>query len=240
MKLSSKMAARVGALAAVVAMALPVAAQEAAIRESLGKRLPGLPKIDEVRETPMAGLYEVRTGTDVFYTDAKGDFLLRGSLLDTQSRKNLTEERIEKLTAIDFSKLNTKNAIRLVYGKGTRKMAVFEDPNCGYCKRFEKDVAQIDDVTMYVFVVPILGKDSVEKSKQIWCAKDRTKVWTDWMQHNKAPSGDGSCDTKALEENVAFIRQHRITGTPTMVFADGSRVAGAIGKQRIEERLARK
>ena len=240
MKLSSKMAARVGALAAVVAMALPVAAQEAAIRESLGKRLPGLPKIDEVRETPMAGLYEVRTGTDVFYTDAKGDFLLRGSLLDTQSRKNLTEERIEKLTAIDFSKLNTKNAIPIVYGKGTRKMAVFEDPNCGYCKRFEKDVAQIEDVTMYVFVVPILGQNSQEKARQIWCAKDRAKVWTDWMQHNVAPSGDGKCDTKALEENVAFIRAHRITGTPTMVFADGSRVAGAIGKQRIEERLARK
>lgn len=240
MKLNSKMTLRVGALAAVMAMALPVAAQEAAIRENLAQRLPNLPKIDEVRETPMAGLYEVRTGTNVFYTDAKGDFMLRGSLVDTQSRKDLTEERIEKLTAIDFSKLNTKNAIRLVYGKGTRKLAVFEDPNCGYCKRFEKDVAQIDDVTMYVFVVPILGQNSQEKAKQIWCAKDRAKTWTGWMQHNEAPTGDGECDTKALDENVAFIREHRITGTPTMVFSDGARVAGAIGKERIEERLARK
>ena len=240
MKLSSKMALRAGALAAVMAMALPVAAQEAAIRESLTQRMPNLPKIDEVRETPMPGLYEVRSGTDIIYTDAKGDFILHGSLLETKSRKNLTEERIEKLTAIDFSKLNTKNAIRLVYGKGTRKLAVFEDPNCGYCKRFEKDVAQIDDVTMYVFVVPILGRDSAEKSRQIWCAKDRAKTWTDWMQHNVAPTGDGKCDTKALDENIAFIRQHRITGTPTMVFSDGSRVAGAIGTQRIEERLARK
>ena len=231
---------RAGLLAALVAVTLPVAAQEAAIRENLARRMPNLPKIDEVRETPMAGLYEVRSGADIIYTDAKGDFILHGSLLDTQSRKNLTEERIEKLTAIDFSKLNTKNAIPIVYGKGTRKLAVFEDPNCGYCKHFEKDVAQIDDVTMYVFLVPILGRDSVEKSKQIWCAADRKKAWTDWMQHNVAPSGDGKCDTKALQENIAFIRAHRITGTPTMVFADGSRVAGAIGKQRIEERLARK
>ena len=240
MKLNSKMTLRAGALAAVMAVALPVAAQEAAIRENLEQRIPNLPKIDEVRETPMSGLYEVRSGTDVFYTDAKGDFMLHGSLVDTQSRRDLTAERIEKLTAIDFKKLNTKNAIRLVYGKGTRKLAVFEDPNCGYCKHFEKDVAQIDDVTMYVFVVPILGKNSQEKARQIWCAKDRAKVWTDWMQNNVAPTGDGECDTKALEENVAFIRAHRITGTPTMVFADGSRVAGAIGKQRIEERLARK
>lgn len=231
---------RAALLAALVAVALPAAAQEAAIRESLAQRMPNLPKIDEVRETPMSGLYEVRTGTDVFYTDAKGDFVVHGQLLDTRARRNLTEERIEKLTAVDYSKLNTKNAIRLVYGKGTRQLAVFEDPNCGFCKRFEKDVAQIDDVTMYVFLVPILGANSQEKAKQIWCAKDRAKVWTDWMQHGTAPTGDGKCNTKALDENVAFIRQHRITGTPTMVFPDGARVAGAIGKQRIEERLARK
>ena len=228
-------------LAALVAVTLPVAAQEAAIRKNLEQRLPDFPKIDEVRKTPMTGLYEVRSGMDVFYTDAKADFIiLHGSLWDTKSRKNLTEERVEKLMEVDFSKLNTQNAIPIVYGKGTRKMAVFEDPNCGYCKHFEKDVAQIADVTMYVFVVPILGQNSQEKSKQIWCAKDRSKVWTDWMQHNVAPTGDGKCDTKALDENIAFIRQHRITGTPTMVFPDGSRVAGAIGTQRIEERLARK
>ena len=231
---------RAAVLAALVAATLPAAAQEATIRENLGQRMPNLPTIDEVRETPMAGLYEVRTGTNVFYTDAKGDFMLRGSLVDTQSHRDLTEERIEKLTAIDFSKLNTKNAIPLVYGKGTRKLAVFEDPNCGYCKRFEKDVAQIDDVTMYVFVVPILGQNSQERAKQIWCAKDRVQVWTDWMQNNVTPTGDGDCDTKALDENVAFIREHRISGTPTMVFADGARVAGAIGKERIEERLNRK
>lgn len=231
---------RAALLAALVAVALPVAAQEAAIRKNLEQRLPDFPKIDEVRETPMGGLYEVRSGGEIFYSDAAGDFILHGSLLDTKSRKNLTEERMEKLMAVDFSTLNTKNAIPLVYGKGTRKMAVFEDPNCGYCKRFEKDVAQIDDVTMYVFVVPILGPNSQEKSKQIWCAKDRSKVWTDWMQHNVAPTGKGDCDTKALEENVAFIRQHRITGTPTMIFTDGTRAAGAIGKERIEERLARK
>ena len=224
----------------VAALALPAAAQEATIRENLAKRLPDFPKIDEVRETPMAGLYEVRSGSDIFYSDAKGDFLLNGSLLDTQARKNLTDERVEKLTAIDFSQLNTKNAIPMVYGKGTRKMAVFEDPNCGYCKRFEKDMAKVDDVTMYVFLVPILGPNSQEKAKQIWCSKDRAKTWTDWMQHNVQPEGKGDCDTKALDENLEFIRQHLITGTPTMVFADGSRVPGAIGVQQIEQRLARK
>lgn len=232
-------ALRASLSALLLALPLAAAAQEAAIRKNLADRVPGLNQIDEVRPTPMNGLYEVRVGTDIIYTDAEGNFLLQGSLLDTRARKNLTEERIEKLTAIQFGELNLKHAFHTVRGNGKRKVAVFEDPNCGYCKRFEKDLQQIDNVTVYYFLIPILGPDSVEKSRQIWCAKDRNKAWLDWMLRDIAPKGNASCNTDALTANMDFARKYRITGTPTLVFADGTRVPGAINAQQIEQFLSR-
>jgi thiol:disulfide interchange protein DsbC len=224
-------------LAGLMAAGLaPAVAQEAVIRKNLAERLPAFSKIDEVSKTPVNGLYEVRIEQDIFYSDAEGNFLIQGNLLDTRARRNLTEERIDKLNAIDFENLPFKDAFTIVRGNGKRRMAVFEDPNCGYCKRFERDLQKINDVTVYMFLFPILGPDSGDKAKNIWCAKDQGKVWQDLMVRD-VPVPKGSCDTAALQRNIEFGKKHRITGTPTLFFTDGSRVPGAIGAQEVEKQL---
>ena len=222
--------------AAALGLALSASAQESAIRKTLAERIPQLEKIDEVRTTPMTGLYEVRTGTDVFYTDAKGNFLIQGELIDTKARRNLTEDRIAKLSAVDFSALPLKDAFVTVRGEGKRQLVVFADPNCGYCKRFERDLQKIDNVTVHTFLYPILSPDSAEKSNNVWCAKDRTAAWDDWMLRDKTPAS-ASCDTAALQRNLAFGKKHKITGTPTLILSDGSRVPGAIAAADLEKRL---
>ena len=212
-------------------------AQEAAIRKNLAERLPAFAKIDEISKTPMNGLYEVRVNeSDIFYTDAEGNFLIQGNLIDTKAKRNLTEERVEKLNAIDFGALPLKDAFTIVRGNGKRKMAVFEDPNCGYCKRFERDLQKVSDVTVYMFLYPVLGADSVDKSKSIWCAKDRAKTWQDVMVRDM-PVTKAACDTAAVDRTLEFGRKHKITGTPTIFFADGSRVPGAISSAQVEKFL---
>lgn len=213
------------------------ASPEDTIRQTLNERIPQLTKIDEVRTTPMQGLYEVRVGTDVFYTDAQGNYLIQGELIDTQARRNLTEDRIKALTAVKFSDLPLNDAIKVVHGKGERHIAVFADPNCGYCKRFERDMQSVDNVTMHVFLIPILSPDSVEKSRNIWCAKDQAKAWQDYMLKGEK-STSATCDTKALERNLAFAHKYKITGTPTIVFTDNTRVPGAISAKDVEKRLS--
>lgn len=213
-------------------------AQEATIRKVLGERIPQLGKIDEVSKSPMSGLYEVRVGTDILYTDIDGNFLIQGELIDTKTRKNITEERIEKLTAIDFNALPLKDAFTIVRGNGKRKIAVFEDPNCGYCKHFERDLQKVDNVTVYMFLYPILGADSGEKSKAIWCAKDPAKAWQDWMVRDQPiPAPVANCDVSALTRNVELGRNHKITGTPTLIFIDGARVPGAVDAKQVEKML---
>ena len=220
-----------------LATSLFASAQESAIRKTLAERIPQLEKIDEVQSTPMPGLYEVRIGTDVFYTDAKGNYLIQGELIDTKARRNLTEDRIAKLSAVDFSALPLADAFTVVHGTGARKLAVFEDPNCGYCKRFERDLQKVQDVTIYTFLYPILSPDSAEKSRNIWCAKDRVAAWQDHMLRDKV-TPPASCDTSALQRNLAFGKKFKITGTPTLIFVDGSRVPGAINDTEVEKRLA--
>lgn len=222
---------------AAATLSLSATAQEDAIRKALAQRIPQMDKIDEVRPTPMKGLYEVRIGTDLFYTDAKGDYVIQGELIDSKARRNLTEDRINKLTAVNFSALPLKDAVTIVRGDGKRKVAVFEDPNCGYCKRFERDLQKVDNVTVYMFLYPILGADSVDKSNNIWCAKNKAKAWHAWMLEDQTPAS-ASCDTAAIQRNVEFGRKAKITGTPTLVFADGSRVPGAINAQQVEKLLA--
>lgn len=224
-------------VAAALAAALTATAQEATIRKNLGERITQLKNIDEITKSPMPGLYEVRVnGTEIFYTDATGNFLIQGSLIDTKQRRNLTEERVDKLTAINFDSLPLKDAFTIVRGNGKRKLAVFEDPNCGYCKRFEQDLQKVDNVTIHMFLYPILSADSTEKSKNIWCAKDKTKVWQDWMVRDQSPAV-ASCDSTAIARNVELGRKYKITGTPTLVFVDGSRVPGAIGAAEVEKHL---
>ena len=214
-----------------------VFAQEAAIRKNLSERLSNLPKIDEVSKTPMTGLFEVRMGNEVMYSDAEGNFLIQGALIDVKQKRNLTEERMEKLSSIPFDQLPLKTAFTQVRGNGKRKLAVFADPNCGYCKRFEKDLQKLDNVTIYHFLYPVLGEDSKNKSKNIWCAKDKAKVWNDWMINGTVPAA-ANCDTTAVDANVEFGKKQRITGTPTLLFADGSRVPGAVPIAQVEKMLA--
>jgi thiol:disulfide interchange protein DsbC len=228
-------------LAALAALAFTGAqADEATIRKNLAANLPSLPAIDEVTRTPVAGLWEVRMGTEILYTDAQGLHVVAGELIDARTRTSLTKERQERLTAFDFAKLPLKDAITIVQGNGKRRMAVFVDPNCGYCKRFERDVAALKDVTIYTFLYPILGPDSATKSRDIWCAKEPVKAWRDWMLKNVSPaSTEGTkCDDAALQRNTELGRKHRVQGTPAAVFEDGSRAPGAIPVSEIEKRLA--
>ena len=214
------------------------AAQEATIRKNLAERIPQLQAIDEVNKSPMAGLYEVRVnGTEIYYTDAEANFLVQGSLIDTKQRRNLTEERVDKLTAINFEALPFKDAFTIVRGNGKRRLAVFQDPNCGYCKRFERDLQKLNHVTIHMFLYPILSADSNEKSKNIWCAKDRAKAWQDWMVRDQTPAA-ANCDTSAIARNIDIGRKFKISGTPTLVFVDGSRVPGAISMAEVEKHLS--
>jgi thiol:disulfide interchange protein DsbC len=214
------------------------AAQDSALRKTLAERLPNLPKIEEITRSAMPGLLELRlTGSDLIYTDSEGHFLIQGNLIDTRSRRNLTEERLEKLSAIDYAALPLKDAFTIVRGNGKRKIAVFEDPNCGYCKRFERDLQRIDNVTIQLFLYPILGADSTAKSQNIWCSKDKSKAFLDWMIRDVPPPG-ASCDTSALNRNVEFGKKYRITGTPTLIFSDNTRVPGAITAAQVEKFLS--
>lgn len=223
-----------------LSIASPALAQEAAIRKALSERIPALPKIDEVRPTPVAGIFEVRYGgSEIFYSDATGDHIfVEGVMLATRTMTNLTEARLDKLNAIDFSSLPLKDAIAVKQGNGKRRVAVFADPNCGFCKRFERDLMSIKDVTVYTFLIPILGPDSTAKSRDIWCAADSGKAWRGWMLDGKNPPKAGAkCDAAALERNLALSRQYRINGTPAVVFEDGTRRPGAIPAETIEQLL---
>ncbi len=224
-------------LACTLVAAAGAGAQEATLRKNLGERVPQLQKIDEVSKTPIAGLYEIRVnGTEIYYADAEGNYLVQGNLIDTRQRRNLTEERVDKLSAISFDALPFKDAFTIVRGNGKRKLAVFEDPNCGYCKRFERDLQKVDNVTIYMFLYPILSADSTDKSKAIWCAKDKGKAWQDWMVRDK-PIVAATCDTAAIERNVEVGHKHKINGTPTLIFSDGTRVPGAITAVQVEKYL---
>jgi thiol:disulfide interchange protein DsbC len=219
-------------------MALSATAGEAEIRKNLAARIPQFAKIDEVTKAPIPGLYEVRVnGFEIFYTDEQGNYLLQGNLIDVKERKNLTEERVEKLSQVAFDKLPAKDAIKIVRGNGKRRLAVFADPNCGYCKQFERDLTKIDNVTIQLFLYPVLGPDSVVKSRNIWCAKDKAKSWDDWMQRGVAPAA-AECDTTALTRNREFGQKYNITGTPTLIFSDGTRAPGAIPAAQVEKQLA--
>ncbi|MCE9659510.1 MAG: DsbC family protein [Burkholderiales bacterium] len=228
------------ALAAVLLTACFASATfagEAEIRKNLAERIPDFPKIDEVSKTGMPGIYEIRIGTEILYTDENGSYLIQGEVIETRTRVNLTEQRISKLTAIDFKSLPLKDAIVWKQGNGDRKLVVFADPNCGYCKKFERDLQEVKNVTVYTFLYPILGGDSPEKSKAIWCAKDNTKAWRDWMIKGTPAEGSPNCDSSALQRNYAFGKKHRINGTPGLVFEDGSQRAGALNADAVEKQL---
>lgn len=229
---------RPGALALLLALAAVAHADDAAIRKNLAERLPNLPKIDEISKTPIPGLYEVRLGTELLYVDERADHVVQGSIIDTRTRTDLTQARIDKLTAVDFATLPLKDAMLIKQGSGARRLVIFADPNCGYCKRIERELVTLKDVSIYTFLYPILGPDSNVKSKDIWCAKDPAKAWRAWMIDGQAPAKAASgCDTSVLERNLALGQKYRVQGTPGVVFEDGTRAPGAIPAAQIEQRL---
>lgn len=225
-------------LAALLVSNLPALANEPVIRKAITERMPNAPKIDEVRPSPMPGLWEIRIGNEIRYTDPTGTYLIEGELIDLKAKKNLTEDRVAQLNRVDFAALPFKDALVWKNGSGKRRIAVFADPNCGYCKRFEKGLQELKDVTVYTFLIPILGGDSPEKSRAIWCAKDSTSTWLAWMlkgeQPPKAPAG---CDDGAIERNLALSRKIHVNGTPAILLEDGNRIPGAVGAVELEKRL---
>jgi thiol:disulfide interchange protein DsbC len=239
MKSLIRLATLAATVASLLLAAAPAAANEAAIRKALSERYPQL-KIDEVRRSPVAGIWEVRyDGVDILYSDATGDHIfVSGALVETRTRTDLTEQRVEKLLAVSWDRLPLKDGITIRQGTGARKLAVFVDPNCGYCRRFERDLATVKDVTVHVFLIPILGPDSVAKSRDIWCARDPAVAWRRYMLEGVQPSkAAASCNVDALDRNLAFSRTHRINGTPAVFFEDGSRRPGAIPAEQIEASL---
>lgn len=223
-------------LAILAVCCLNAIADEADIRKLMEAKLGT--KVDTVTKSGYMGLYEVYADGNIFYTDEKMTaIIVSGQLIDAKTMKNVTDERMKKLTAIKFNELPLERAIKQVRGDGKRVLATFEDPNCGYCKRLAKDLQKLENVTIYTFLLPILSEDSVHKSKQIWCSSDRAKAWNEWMVDGKAPGGREDCDTAAVTKNQEFGRKLNISGTPTIFFADGERVPGAVPLARIEQKL---
>ncbi|HET7633667.1 MAG TPA: DsbC family protein [Burkholderiales bacterium] len=231
-----KMLAGVGAALALVA--LVAHADEAALKRELQAKFPKT-DIESVTPTPLPGLYEVFSNGQIFYTDAHANYaIIGGNLVDINKRVSLTEERLRQLTAVNFSELPLGLAMKKVVGNGDHKLAYFADPNCPYCKKFEHDLAGLHDVTIYTFLYPVLGKDSVKKAKAVWCSGDRQKVWDEWMLSGVPLPAAGNCDTAQIGQILALGHKLNVTATPTLIFANGERVTGAISVAELEAHFA--
>jgi thiol:disulfide interchange protein DsbC len=192
-------------------------------------------KVESVKRMPF-GLYEVTVGSEIYYVDAELNYVIVGRVFDARSRVDLTSQRREELTKVDVAQLPVDMAVKTVHGDGSRVMYTFEDPNCGYCKRLAPTLAQLKNVTIYTFLYPILSQDSFDKSRNVWCAKDRAAAWRAQMVYGKA-APNAECQ-HPLQENLELGRKLNVDGTPTLIFADGRRVPGAVPLERIEQALA--
>lgn len=212
---------------------------EANMRKLIEPRLGDGVKIESIRETPYNGLYELYAGGEIFYTDKGATFLIAGTVFDIKSAQNLTKARIDDLNKVKFTDLPLASAMKVVKGNGKRVIAVFEDPNCGYCKRLRQTTLKdIDNVTIYTFLYNILAEDSFVKSKNVWCASDRNKAWDDWMLNGKAAAEAPDACTTPNQKIFELGRKLNVTATPTIFFADGSRIPGAIDLRSLEAKLA--
>lgn len=218
-------------------LVLAETAQEAAVKKLVEPRLGEGTKVDSVTKTPYSGLFEVRVGADILYTDEKAQYLFVGNVFDTKTGTNYTKIRVDEVSKIKFSDLPLESAVKMVKGDGKRVIAVFEDPNCGYCKRFRKTLAGMDNITVYTFMYNILSDDSSVKSKNIWCSSDRNKAWDEWMLNGKAaPAAAANCSTPN-EKILALGQKLRVNGTPAIFFSDGSRIPGAVDAKGLEDKL---
>jgi thiol:disulfide interchange protein DsbC len=229
----------VSALAVAWLSAGAANADEAAVRQAFQSKFPKM-TVESVSRTPFANLYEVVIDGQVFYTDDKGSYLFSGNLLDLRGSqpRNLTQETTGKLAATVLAK-STDNAVKRVRGNGKRVIYTFEDPNCGYCKELQKELAKLNDVTVYTFLWAILSPDSVEKSKAIWCSKDRARAWDDVMLKGAVPTGKRDCDTP-LERNAQLAQRFGLRGTPGVYLANGEQIGGYVPAEKIEAALRAK
>lgn len=218
---------------------------EAAIRKNWALQHPTRPAIDEISKTPIAGLYELRIGKDILYTDEQGVYQIYpsheridGHIVDANKKTDLTEERLAKILAQDLPKLPYGDALVFKQGTGARRMIVFEDPNCHYCKDAEKNFAALKNVTIYTFLIPILGDDSVMKARAIWCSKNNAQVWRTWMlQGVMPPRPMGACDVDALNRNLELAGRYHLNYTPAIIFDDGTKFAGSADLESLNKRL---
>lgn len=225
--------------AALFATVFAARAGEAEIRRAIEPKLGGI-KIDGIQPAPLPGLYEVRfrtqEGVQIWYTDPNGAYLIEGNLYDAKSTKNLTEERIRKLSAIDFETLPLDLAVRVQRGNGKRVMAIFADPYCPACLQFEKELAQIDDITLYVFMFPVIRPELADQSRAVWCSADRVRAWLDLAQKHRRPVANATC-RNPVDQILDLGRTLNVRATPTMYFANGERVSGVLPADRLRAML---
>jgi len=214
-------------------------ADEVSLKKAFEAAYPKM-HVESVVKTPYAGLYEVFANGQIVYADDKLTFLIaEGRLVDIKSKRDVTNERLDELTKIDFNTLPLDQAIKVVKGNGSRKIAVFSDPDCPFCKRLEQqELVNINDVTIYTFLLPLeqLHPDAGNKAKAIWCASDRSKAWQDWVINNQLPKNAGSCD-HPVDKIADLGKKLGVTSTPTIFFADGKRMLGAYPAAQIEKAM---
>lgn len=209
-------------------------AGEDEIRQALQQRFPGVGEIGHIVKTPYSGLYEVVIGDQLLYTDARGDYLFEGNVIDTKSRRDLSEERRRVLFAIDFKQLPLELAVKKVKGNGKRKLAIFTDPNCSYCRRLEKELNKVSDVTLYFFMYPVFpGSDEIVRN--VLCSKEPLKAWDDWMLNQIAPA-QADCKTQT-DKVLALGERLHVNGTPSLIFANGVQVPGYLPAAELEKNL---
>ncbi|MEB0032981.1 DsbC family protein [Undibacterium sp. RTI2.1] len=225
-------------LLCVVSLSAVAADKNADLIKKLEVRV-GAGEIETITKTPYGELYEVKTKRDVIYTDKEGKYLFAGRVIDTASGKNLTEERLDDINKVDFKSLPLDLALKYTKGNGKRVFAIFEDPNCGYCKKFRKTLQDMDNVTVYTFQYNILTEESKTKSRDIWCMPDRSKAWDEWMLNNKAPVTAAASCTSPSDKVLELGKKYRIQGTPAIIFTDGSRIPGAVDVKTMEDKLAK-
>ena len=226
------------ALAATLMFAATAQANEAVIRKALSEQFPGA-QISSVTKTPYSGLFEVYLDGQIVYIDAKGQYVFIGDMIDLKNRTNLTQARLNKLQAVKWDTLPLNNALKTVKGKGERKLVVFSDVDCPYCRKFEEELVKVDNITVYTFLYPIEGlhPKAVQTSKQIWCAPDRNKAWNDYITGGTVPRNDGNC-ANPVDATIALGSKLKVSGTPTLIFANGQRVPGMVPAAQLERLLA--
>jgi thiol:disulfide interchange protein DsbC len=225
------------ALAATLMFAATAQANEAVIRKALTQQFPGA-QISSVTKTPYSGLFEVYLDGQLIYIDAKAQFVFAGDVIDLKNRANLTQARLNQLQAIKWDSLPLGNALKTVKGKGERKLVVFSDVDCPYCRKFEAELEKVDNITVYTFLYPIEGlhPKAVQASKQIWCAPNRNKAWDDYISRGSVPNNDGKC-ANPVDETIALGSKLKVSGTPTLFFANGQRVPGMVPAAQLERLL---